>query len=129
MNLATVCAPSDGQAPWTSIDWPKVHRNVRRLQARIVKAWQVGDHGRAKALQWLLTHSFSGRALAVKRVTDNRGKRTPGVDGATWSTPSAKLTALLSLKRRGYTPSPFEAGLHPESQWQETSLGYPHDAG
>jgi RNA-directed DNA polymerase len=125
MNLATACAPSDGQASWTSIDWPKVHRNVRRLQARIVKAWQVGDHGRAKALQWLLTHSFSGRALAVKRVTDNRGKRTPGVDGATWSTSGAKLTASLSLKRRGYTPFPLRRVYIPKANGKKRPLGIP----
>jgi RNA-directed DNA polymerase len=36
-----------------------------------VKATQGGWHNKAKALQWLLTHSFSGKALAVKRVTEN----------------------------------------------------------
>ncbi|WP_438504133.1 reverse transcriptase N-terminal domain-containing protein, partial [Acinetobacter towneri] len=42
--------------------------HVRGLQARIVKAVQDGRYNKAKALQWLLTHSFSGKALAVKRV-------------------------------------------------------------
>ena len=54
---------------------------MRRLQARIVKATREGRQGRANALQWLLTHSFSGRALAVKRVTENAGKETSGIDG------------------------------------------------
>jgi RNA-directed DNA polymerase len=125
MNLATACAPSDEQAPWDNIDWPKVHRHVRRLQARIVKAWQVGDHGQAKALQWLLTHSFSGRALAVKRVTDNRGKRTPGVDGVTWSTPGAKLAAVSSLRRRGYVPSPLRRIYIPKANGKKRPLGIP----
>ena len=31
-------APTDGVADWASINWQKVNRNVRRLQARIVKA-------------------------------------------------------------------------------------------
>ncbi len=48
--------------------------------------------GKVKALQRLLTRSFSGKMLAVKRVTENRGKRTPGVDGKIWSTPVAKST-------------------------------------
>jgi hypothetical protein len=26
---------------WPAIDWQKAHRNVRRLQGRIVKAWYV----------------------------------------------------------------------------------------
>ena len=66
---------------WQVIDWLQAHRNVRRLQARIVKATQERRWGKVKALQGLLTHSFSGKALAVRRVTENQGKRTPGVDG------------------------------------------------
>jgi len=58
-------------------------KNVRRLQARIVKAIQEGRMGKARALQHLLTHSHSGRVMAVERVTSNAGKKTPGVDGET----------------------------------------------
>ena len=100
-------ASSDRATHWHGIDWVRCHSEVRRLQARIVKAERFGKHGRVKALQWLLTHSFSGKALAVKRVTENRGKRTPGVDGITWSTPKSKLEAVSSLKRRGYRPRPL----------------------
>ena len=78
---------------WNAIDWQKVHRNVSQLQARIVKATREGRWGKVKALQRLLTCSFSGKALAVKRVTENQGKRTPGVDSASWTTPAAKLKA------------------------------------
>jgi len=82
------------QVAWHAIDWQQTHQNVRRLQARIVKATQEGRWGKVKALQRLLTHSFSGKALAVKRVTENQGKRTPGVDQVTWETPEAKTTAI-----------------------------------
>jgi RNA-directed DNA polymerase len=60
---------------------------VRRLQVRIVKAWKAGMKRKVRALQFILTRSLSGRAVAVKRVTDNRGKRTPGVDQVIWDTP------------------------------------------
>src|SRR5437660_1361263 len=83
-------AVSHNLTDWSAIHWLKAHREVRRLQARIVKAAQEGKRGKVKALQHLLTHSFSGKALAVRRVTENQGKNTPGVDGATWSTPGAK---------------------------------------
>ena len=59
------CAPSREAIPWHSLDWTKCYRNVKRLQVRIVKATQEGRWGKVKALQWLLTHSFSGKALAV----------------------------------------------------------------
>ena len=92
---------------WQAINWPKVHRAVRRLQARIVKATQEGRRGKVKALQRLLTRSFSGKALAVKRVTSNPGRRTAGVDRVTWSTPEQKIAAVHALGQRGYHPKPL----------------------
>jgi len=62
-------AASHTEVNWRTINWSTVHQNVRRLQARIVKATQEGKWGKVKALQHLLTHSFSGKALAVRRVT------------------------------------------------------------
>ena len=108
MNVEqSACAFPDYDTHWHSIDWARCHQTVKKLQARIVKATQEGKPGKVKALQWILTHSFSGKALAVKRVTENKGKNTPGVDQITWSTPTAKSQAILSLKRRGYTPQPL----------------------
>ncbi len=101
----SVGAPTDRTLAWHQINWRQVERNVRRLQARIAQATQAGKWGKVKALQRLLTHSFSGKALAVRRVTENTGKRTPGVDGETWKTPEHKMTALQSLRQRGYHPS------------------------
>ena len=108
MNMGPpMCASSDKATHWEQIDWPKCECQVRRLQALIVKATREGRWGKVKTLQWLLTHSFSGKALAVKRVTENQGKRTPGVDHVRWSTPTTKLKAIESLQRRGYRPRPL----------------------
>jgi RNA-directed DNA polymerase len=63
----TAGAVSNATMNWHDIEWEKVHRNVRRLQARIVKATQEGRWGKVKALQRLLTRSFSGKALAETR--------------------------------------------------------------
>jgi RNA-directed DNA polymerase len=56
---------------------------VSRLQARIVKAQEQGKWNKVKVLQRLLVHSQSARVLAVNRVTENKGSKTPGVDGET----------------------------------------------
>jgi RNA-directed DNA polymerase len=66
MSAAALVCASSGTS-WDGIDWIAVQRHVRGLQACIVKAVQDGRHNKAKALRWLLTHSFSGKALAVKR--------------------------------------------------------------
>ncbi len=124
MDAATLaCAPFD--MTWNGISWIDVQRHVRRLQARIVKATQVGRHSKVKALQWLLTHSFSGKALAVKRVTENKGKNTPGVDKVTWKTPEAKINAIASMKRRGYSPLPLRRVLIPKKNGKTRPLGIP----
>ncbi|EIC4366424.1 reverse transcriptase N-terminal domain-containing protein [Salmonella enterica] len=127
MTTQKICAgaPSRGSVTWHSIDWAKCHREVRKLQARIVKAKREGKYGKVKSLQWLLTHSFSGKTLAVRRVTENRGRKTAGVDGIRWSTPQSKSQAILSLKRYGYRPQPLKGVYIPKSNGKLRPLGIP----
>ena len=126
MNMDSSMCASSGNAPhWEQLDWPQCERHVRRLQARIVKATQAGRWGKVKALQRLLTHSFSGKALAVKRVTGNQGKRTPGVDGVIWKTPGARHKAIGSLRRRGYQPQPLRRVHIPKANGKLRPLGIP----
>ncbi len=118
-------AASGSEVIWHGIDWAKAHRTVKRLQVRIAKAVRDKALEQGKALQWLLTHSFCGKALAVKRVTENRGKTTPGVDGATWSTPATKAKAVMSLRRRGYRPRPLRRVFIPKANGKSRALGIP----
>ena len=104
--LPSTGAPSTSKT-WDSINWKTATAEVRRLQMRIAKAYREGRYGKAKAMQWLLTHSFYAKVLAVKRVTQNKGASTPGVDKITWVTPKQKMDAALSLKRQGYKTQPL----------------------
>ncbi len=110
---------------WEAIDWPTVKFNVKRLQMRIAKAIREGRYGKAKALQWLLTHSFHAKLLAVKQVTENRGKRTAGVDGVIWTTSEQKVQAAKSLKRHGYKPQPLRRTYIPKKNGNMRPLGIP----
>ena len=92
---------------WTSIKWKKVKKRVQELQMRIAKAVREGKLRLAKSLQWLLTHSFYGKLLAIRRVVTNKGKSTPGVDGVVWNSPKKKMQAVNLLNRRGYRPYPL----------------------
>jgi RNA-directed DNA polymerase len=114
-TVQTVGAVSSEAAKWYAIDWLAIHRSVRRLQARIVKAVKQGRWGKVRALQYLLSHSFSGKVLAVRRVTENQGKKTPGVDQEIWDTPEKKIRAVHGLKRRGYQPKPLRRVYIPKS--------------
>lgn len=110
---------------WSTIDWHACSCEVRKLQARIAKAVQESRWRKVKPLQWLLTHAFSAKALAVRRVTENQGKRTPGVDGVTWSSPQEKSEAIDSLKRRGYQPKPLRRFYIPKATEKRRPLSIP----
>jgi RNA-directed DNA polymerase len=110
-----VGAISSEAAEWYAMDWPTILRNVRRLQVRIAQATKEGSWGKVRALQRLLTHSYSGKVLAVRRVTENTGKKTPGVDQEIWDTPEKKMQAAHALKRRGYQPQPLRRVYIPKS--------------
>jgi RNA-directed DNA polymerase len=122
---AVTGAASHATEQWHQTDWEHAHRIVRRLQARIVKAHQEGRWGKVKALQRLLTHSQSGRLLAVKRVTENHGKSTPGVDGIIWNTPDKKMAAVHTLRARGYHPQPLRRVYIPKKNSKMRKLGIP----
>ncbi|MBJ7412356.1 MAG: group II intron reverse transcriptase/maturase [Phenylobacterium sp.] len=118
-------AASRGEVDWHGIDWASADRTVRRLQMRIAKAVREGRWSKVKSLQWLLTHSFYGKAIAVKRVTENQGKKTPGVDGVTWDTPVKRAKAVLSLRRRGYRPQALRRVFIPKAHGKLRPLGIP----
>ncbi|EMQ2878871.1 reverse transcriptase N-terminal domain-containing protein [Vibrio navarrensis] len=123
-NSMTGASPACGNA-WSQINWQQVEQQVRRLQMRIAKATLQGKHGKAKALQWMLTHSHSAKLLAVKRVTSNTGAKTPGVDGISWKTPKEKIQAAQSLQRKGYQAQPLRRIYIPKKNGKQRPLGIP----
>ena len=82
-------------------------------------------YGKVKTLQRILVTSFDAKALAVKRVTSNKGKRTAGVDKIKWTAPTVKFKAILSLKRRGYKPKPLKRVYIEKSNGKKRPLGIP----
>jgi RNA-directed DNA polymerase len=121
----SVGATTDMPVAWHQINWRQAERTVRRLQTRIAQATQARKWGKVRALQRLLTHSLSGKALAVRRVTENTGKRTSGVDGTTWKTPEQKAEAIRSLNQRGYRPQPLRRIYIPKSNGARRPLSIP----
>lgn len=119
------CASPGIATCWEAIDWQKALAYVKKLQVRIVKAQKEGHYSKVKSLQWLLTHSFYAKALAVKRVTSNQGKRTSGVDHELWLTPQAKFNAISKLNRRGYHPQPLRRHYIPKKNGKIRPLGIP----
>lgn len=118
-------APWDTIPTWEALDWQPITANVRRLQMRIVKAVKEGRWNKVKALQRLLTHSVSAKLLAVRRVTENDGRNTPGVDMELWDTPHKKRAGAKSLTMRGYRPAPLRRIYIPKANGKLRPLGIP----
>lgn len=78
-----------------------------------------------RALQNILTRSLAARATAVKRVTENPGKKTAGVDQEVWSTPESKTEAVNRLKRYGYHPKPLRRVYIPKANGKQRGLSIP----
>jgi len=91
---------------WQFIRWNKVVHRVRSLQSRIVKAVKSGRWNLKKVLQGILSRSYSSKLLSIRRITENSGKRTAGIDGQKWDTPKAKYEAIGQLGIAGYKPLP-----------------------
>lgn len=118
-------APVDDAKKWASIQWDKAWSEVKRLQMRIAKAVKEKRWGRVNALQYLLTHSYYAKALAVKRVTSNKGRKTPGVDGVLWKGARAKWQAISKLRKRGYRPQPLRRIYIPKKNGKKRPLSIP----
>jgi RNA-directed DNA polymerase len=111
---------------WHSINWKQAHCNVRRLQSRIVQAQQRGQKRKVRALQFILTRSYSARYLAVRRVTENTGKRTAGVDGQLFNTPAQKARAGENLTAEDYGARPLRRVFIPKNNGKKMRpLGIP----
>jgi RNA-directed DNA polymerase len=92
---------------WETIDWNQAEKFVNRIQIRITKAMLAGKHNLVKRLQYLLTNSFYAKALSVKRVTTNKGKNTPGIDGVIWIHSHEKMQAVSRISNRNYKAKPL----------------------
>jgi RNA-directed DNA polymerase len=124
----TVYAPTRRKEHWKlpdGLDWSFVRLKVKRLQMRIAKAAGLKKYRLVQSLQWLLAHSFYGKLLAIRQVTSNKGKNTPGIDGVFWKTSRQKTNAVKLLHRRGYTASPLRRVYIPKRSGKLRPLGIP----
>jgi RNA-directed DNA polymerase len=105
--MASNANASSARVKWDFLDWELIKTKVKQLQIRIAEAIRESKYRKAKSLQWLLTHSYYAKLMAIRKVTQNRGSKTPGVDKIVWKTPAQKLNAVSQLNRRSYKTLPL----------------------
>jgi RNA-directed DNA polymerase len=129
MTATYAGAPSAYAKNWRQVNWRTVEAYVYRMQVRIAESVRENRWGKAQALQHLLARSFYGRLWAVKRITANKGSRTPGIDGVTWNSPGKRWNAALNLNVRGYRTQPLRRIYILKKNGKKRPLGIPtlHD--
>jgi len=111
---------------WESTNWDSAQNLVNRLQVRIAKATKSVKWSKVKRLQYLLTHSYYAKAIAVKKVTTNKGKKTSGIDGQVWSTPALKARAVNALTNKNYkSKSVKRVYIVKKDKYKKRPLGIP----
>jgi RNA-directed DNA polymerase len=111
---------------WKNIDWCKVERYVFKLQKRIYAASRRGDERKVRKLQKTLMRSWSNKALAVRKVTqDNRGKATAGVDGVKSLSPEARLELTGNLNITGKSKPTRRVWIPKPGTEEKRPLGIP----
>ncbi|MEM1408468.1 MAG: group II intron reverse transcriptase/maturase [Bacteroidota bacterium] len=124
-NASEAMALAEARVKWHLIDWQKATTIVKSIQGRIVKAVQAKSWKKVRALQRLLVNSTSAKVLAIRRVTENKGKRTAGIDGETWGSPSKKFEAIAKLHTRGYQAKAVRRISIPKKNGKRRPLGIP----
>ena len=112
---------------WLAVDFDVVEQSVKILQNRIVKAKLAGRTRMVKKLQSLLVKSLNARILAVKRVSENKGKKTAGVDGKLLDTSIKKCKCVdeLKIKLPDYKSMPLKRIEIPKKNGKLRPLGIP----
>lgn len=110
---------------WEDIPFSVAEDNVKKLKRHIAILQYHSQYDKVNTYQQILVHSFYAKALAVKVVTSNKGKDTPGADDIVWDTSEKKYAAIFDLNRRGYKPSPLRRVFIPKYDGTKRPLGIP----
>ncbi|MHB1683542.1 MAG: group II intron reverse transcriptase/maturase [Bacilli bacterium] len=111
------------------IDWKEIERHVLRLQRQLAHAVEHNNRKAVRHFKWLIRTSHHTKLLAIRHVTqENQGRRTPGVDGKTYTT-SEKRRELRELVNLGSRPLPVRRVYIVKKNGKLRPLGIPttHD--
>jgi hypothetical protein len=101
MEAQTADISENADDQW--IDWKEIERHVLRLQRQLAHAVEHNNRKAVRHYKWLIRKSHHTKLLAIRHVTqENRGRRTPGVDGLTYTTSERRreLANLVNLRNR-----------------------------
>lgn len=99
----------DSKKGWHEINWKKAEDKIKDLQEKIVIATVNKDFKEVYRLQWVILQSSEAKALAIRKVITNKGKRTPGIDYIVWKGSKDYEKALQELTEITRNPDKYKA--------------------
>jgi RNA-directed DNA polymerase len=121
-------------SPWTLLPWKKFRAEVLRYQRRIYKfsittndeKQNIINRAKVVRLQARLLNSQAAKFLAVRKVTtDNKGRKTPGVDKVVATTPNQKFTLANQLRLDGSASPIRRVWIDKPGKTEKRPLGIP----
>lgn len=111
---------------YNDINWLKCHQKIAKIQQKILEAFRKDDHKLVYKLQETLVSTFEARAIAVRKVTSNPGKNTPGMDKKILEGTEEKMMMINDLKKLNqYKAQPVRRVLIPKANGKMRPLGIP----
>jgi len=83
---------------YNGINWVLAQEKLKLAQHNILQAFKANDLKLVLSLQHKLVRSFGARALAVKKVTSNKGKLIPGIDNVVITKNKEKINLINLCK-------------------------------
>jgi len=110
---------------WRTVPWNKFDKQIRKIQERIYKASFRNDLKEVRALQKVLVGLPAAKLIAVRRISqDNRGKKTPGVDGIASLSTAQRVKMVKELELDG-TADSIRRVFIPKPDGRQRPLGIP----
>lgn len=111
---------------YNDINWQKCQERLFFLQVEILEGFRENDAKKVQLKQDILVKSFAARAMAVRKISENTGSKTPGIDGVTQEKDEDKLNIINLLHNtKDYTPQPVRRVYIPKANGKQRSLGIP----
>ncbi len=111
---------------WSGINWRKVEFSIWKLQKRIYRASSSGNIKLVRKLEKMLTRSWYGKLLSVRRITqENKGKKTAGVDGIKSLPPGERMKLAETIKIDGRAKPTKRVWIRKASKDEMRPLGIP----
>lgn len=94
---------------WKTINWKVFTSKLSELQQELVKFYSIGNFQEVSRIQHIILTSRFTHALGIKKVLNNKGGKTPGIDGIKWDTNKKRWDGVILCWHIMQNPRKYES--------------------